>query len=93
MAAVVINSWAVATVILLKIMATLVGVFLVYLIFFLGTAVRNNIKSLILLARPINGTYVTVNGYGKVNGNNDIAMTTIGYSNTDKDVGQSAGGQ
>ena len=68
-------------------MATLVGVFLVYLIFFLGTAVRNNIKKFNFIgqADKMERT-VTVNGYGKVNGNNDIAMTTIGYSNTDKDV-------
>jgi uncharacterized protein YggE len=29
---------------------------------------------------------IGINGYGKVTGNNDIAMTTIGFSNTDKDV-------
>ena len=29
---------------------------------------------------------ITVNGTGKVNGSNDIAITTLGYSNTDKDV-------
>lgn len=30
--------------------------------------------------------FLTVTGYGKVVGTNDIAMTTIGYSNVDKDV-------
>lgn len=29
---------------------------------------------------------ITVSGYGKVVGTNDVAMTTIGYSNVDKDV-------
>ena len=29
---------------------------------------------------------ITVNGMGKVSGKNDIAMTTIGFSNIDKDV-------
>ena len=29
---------------------------------------------------------ISVNGFGKVVGSNDIAVTTIGHSNTDKDV-------
>ena len=29
---------------------------------------------------------ITVSGYGKVTGSNDIAQTTIGFSNTDKDI-------
>lgn len=70
-----------------KIMATLMGVLLVYLIFFVGTVVRNNIKKFDYIGKADRmERTITVNGYGKVNGNNDIAMTTIGYSNTDKDV-------
>ena len=68
-------------------MLTLVGVLVVYGIFFLGTLIRNNVKKFdyIGMADKAERT-VTISGYGKVTGNNDIAVTTIGYSNTDKDV-------
>lgn len=70
-----------------KIMLTLVGVLLVYIIFYFGTIIRNNIKEFNYIgqASKMERT-ITVNGYGKITGNNDIAVTTIGYSNTDKDV-------
>lgn len=70
-----------------KIMFTLLGVLLVYIIFYFGTVIRNNIKdySYIGKAARMERT-VTINGFGKVTGSNDIAVTTIGYSNTDKDV-------
>jgi multidrug efflux pump subunit AcrB len=52
-----------------------------------GTLIRNNIKeyNFIGKADKMERSF-TINGYGKVTGNNDIAVTSIGYSNTDKDV-------
>ncbi len=70
-----------------KFMSALVGVLLVYVIFYFGTMIRNNIKAYQYIGRADKmERAVTVNGYGKVTGNNDIAVTSIGYSNTDKDV-------
>lgn len=70
-----------------KIMKTLLGILLVYIIVFVGTEIRLNGKkyNYVGKADKMERTIV-VSGYGKVNGNNDIAVTTIGYSNTDKDV-------
>ncbi len=70
-----------------KILYTLIGVFLVYLIFYLGTLMRLNMKQFFYVgqADQMERT-ITVNGYGKMNGINNIAVTTIGYNNTDKDV-------
>lgn len=70
-----------------KILWTFAGVLLVYAIFWLGTMVRNNIKKFDFIghADKMERTLL-INGYGKANGSNDIAVTTIGYSNTDKDV-------
>jgi len=70
-----------------KILLTLFGVFIVYLIFYVGTLMRNNIKKFETIghADKMERT-IMINGYGKVSGNNDIAMTTLGYSNIDKDV-------
>ena len=70
-----------------KILHTLFGILLVYMIFFLGTLINNNIKKntyIGLADRPIKTINVT--GYAKVNASNDIAVTTLGYSNTDKSV-------
>ncbi len=70
-----------------KLMLTLLGVLLVYGIFLVGTMVRNNIKKYDYIGKADRmERTLMVNGYGKINGNNDIAMTTIGFSNTDKDV-------
>ena len=70
-----------------KILMTIVGILLVNFIFYFGILIRNNAKkyNFIGMADKQERT-ITVNGLGKVSGNNDIAMTTIGYSNTDKDV-------
>lgn len=70
-----------------KLFITFFAIFLVYGIFYVGTLIRNNIKvySFIGKADRTERT-ITVNGNGKVVGSNDIAMTTIGYSNVDKDV-------
>lgn len=70
-----------------KILLTLVGVLLVYLIFFIGTLLRNNIKTFNYIgqADQMERT-ITVTGYGKVTAKNDIAMTTLGYTNRDVDV-------
>jgi uncharacterized protein YggE len=70
-----------------KLMITFLGILLVYGIFFVGTLIRNNIKSYQYIGKAprMQGT-VTVSGVGKVNGSNDIAVTTLGYSNVNKDV-------
>lgn len=70
-----------------KIIMTLVAVLAVYLIFFLGAAARNQMKKYDFIGRAdrLERT-ITVNGFGKVTGDNDIAVTSIGFSNTDKDV-------
>jgi len=70
-----------------KLLLTLVGILLVYGIFFLGTLIRNNAKKYFYIGRADSSERsLVVSGYGKVSGNNDIAVTTIGYSNTDKEV-------
>lgn len=70
-----------------KILATLLGILLVYLTFYVGTLTRNNIRkySYIGMADQMERT-ITIVGYGKVDAKNDIALTTLGYSNTDKDI-------
>lgn len=70
-----------------KIIITLVGVLLVYTIVYVGSLMRNNLKQYDYIGvADASERTVTVTGYGKMNGKNDIAMTTIGYTNTDKDV-------
>lgn len=70
-----------------KIMMTLLGVLLVYVIFLTGTLIRNNIKKFVYIGKADRmERTVVITGYGKVMGKNDIAVTTIGYSNTNKDV-------
>lgn len=70
-----------------KIILTIVGILLVYCVFFVGTLIRNNVKKFDFIGKAdrIERTIAVV-GIGKVNGSNDIAVTTIGYSNTNKDV-------
>jgi len=70
-----------------KLLATLFGVALVYVIFFMGTLINNNIKKNQFIGKMDKSErMITVNGLGKVIGTNNIAVTTIGYSNTDKEV-------
>ncbi|MFA6423711.1 MAG: SIMPL domain-containing protein [Candidatus Magasanikbacteria bacterium] len=70
-----------------KLIKTLIGILLVYLIVFTGTLIRNNGKKYFTIGKADTmERTIMVAGYGKVSGNNDIAVTTIGYSNTDKDV-------
>ncbi len=70
-----------------KILFTLVGVLIVYLIFFVGTMMRNNIRTYDFIGQmDQTERMVTVTGVGKATGKNDIAMTSIGYTNTDMDV-------
>lgn len=70
-----------------KLIMTFLGVLLVYVIVFVGTLIRNNVKKheFIGKADRMEKT-ITVAGFGKVNGSNDIAVTTMGYSNTNKNV-------
>jgi len=70
-----------------KIMVVLVAILLVYLICYLGTIIRNNSKSFSFIGKADRSERtIVVTGMGKVTSTNDIAVTTIGYSNTDKDV-------
>ena len=70
-----------------KLLMTFVAILLVYGIFYVGTLIRNNIKQYDFIGKAdrVERT-ITVNGSGKITGNNDIAMTTVGYSNVDKDI-------
>lgn len=70
-----------------KLIMTLVGVAMVYFIFYLGTLINNNLKKHDTIGKMDKSErMITVNGMGKVTGNNNIAVTTIGYSNTSKEV-------
>ncbi len=70
-----------------KMLFTLLGVLMVYGIFYFGTLINNNLKKYQYIGRADKSErMITVNGMGKVTGNNNIAVTTIGYSNTDKEV-------
>lgn len=70
-----------------KILMTLFGVLLVYLTFYLVTLMRNNLKTFETIGRADKmERTVTVNGTGKVTAKNDIAVTTIGYTNIDIDL-------
>ncbi len=70
-----------------KIIKTLAGILLVYVIFYVGTLVHNNLKKYEYIGKAEKAERtMTITGYGKVNGTNDIAVTTIGYTNTDQDV-------
>ena len=70
-----------------KIIMTLIGVLLVYVIFYVGTLMRNNIKQYFYIgqADKMERT-IMVTGMGKMTTSNDVAVTTMGYANTDKDV-------
>lgn len=70
-----------------KILLTLVGILIVYVIFLVGSMVRNDMKKFYFIGKADKMEHtIVVNGYGKVTGQNDIAVTNIGYSNTNKDV-------
>jgi len=70
-----------------KILMTLLGVLIVYLTFYLGTLMRNNVKKYnsIGMADQQERT-ITVNGVAKITAKNDIAVTTVGYTNIDLDI-------
>ncbi len=70
-----------------KILMTLFGILLVYLTFYLGTLMRNNLKKYnsIGIADKMERT-VTVSGVGKISAKNDIAVTTVGYTNINLDL-------
>lgn len=62
-----------------KIMLTLFGILLAYLIFLVGTLIRNNIKTYAYIGRAdrLERT-ITIDGQGKVTAAPDIAVTTMG---------------
>jgi uncharacterized protein YggE len=71
-----------------KIIMVILAVLLLYGIFYIGAVGRNAVKSYQFIGKaPQNERSISINGYGKVTGRNDIAVTTIGFSNTDKEVG------
>ncbi len=71
-----------------KIIMVIMAVFLLYGIFYIGALSRNSIKSYQFIGKaPQSERSISINGYGKITGRNDIAVTTIGFSNTDKEVG------
>lgn len=70
-----------------KMLAVLIGVFLVYLIFYFGTLISKNLKEYNQIGIADKTERVlTVSGNGSVTADNNIAITTIGFSNTDEDV-------
>lgn len=72
-----------------KILMTLVGVLIVYLTFYIGTLMRNNIKKYDTIGQAAqNERTITINGTGKVTVKNDVAVTTIGYTNSAPEVGR-----
>lgn len=72
-----------------KMILTLVGLLLVYIIFYLGTLINNNIKTNQYIGKADKSErMITVSGMGKAVGQNNIAVTTIGYSNTALEVSE-----
>jgi uncharacterized protein YggE len=70
-----------------RLLLVILGLLLVYLVVFVGTLIRNNMKKYEYIGKADRmERTIVINGFGKVSGNNDIAVTTIGYSNVDKDV-------
>jgi hypothetical protein len=70
-----------------KIIMTLIGVLLVYGVAYIGTLVRENIKKYDYIGMtPKQERTIVVAGYGKITGGNDIALMTLGYTNTSTDV-------
>ena len=70
-----------------KMIGVLLAILIVYAIVYFGTLIKNNLKQFYYIGKADRmERTIVVNGNGRVSGNNDIAVTTIGYSNTDKDV-------
>lgn len=70
-----------------KILITLFGVLLVYVTLYLGTLMRNNVKKYETIGRADKmERTVTVNGTAKITAKNDLAVTTIGFTNIDFDI-------
>lgn len=70
-----------------KILLTLFGILLVYVTFYVGVLSRNVMEQYYHIGQADESERtITVTGYGKVEAKNDIAVTTLGYTNTDADV-------
>lgn len=70
-----------------KLLMILAGVLLVYGIVYLGAITRNASKQYFSIGKADKmERTITVSGIGKVNAENNLAVTTIGYNNTDKDI-------
>jgi len=71
-----------------KIIMVILAVLLLYSIFYIAALSRNAVKNYDFIGKaPQNERSISITGYGKVTGRNDIAVTTIGFSNVDKEVG------
>ncbi len=72
-----------------KIFSALLGIFLVYLIFFLGTLIRNNLVTYDTIGKADKmERTITIDGQGKVTVKPDIGMTTIGMLADGKTVAE-----
>ncbi len=70
-----------------KILVALTCVLIVYGVIYLDTLVNFKTKEYGYIGKASRmERTITITGTGKVQGRNDVAMTTLGYSNTDKDV-------
>jgi uncharacterized protein YggE len=70
-----------------KILVALTCVLIVYGVIYLDTLVNFKTKEYGYIGKADRmERTITITGTGKVQGRNDVAMTTLGYSNTDKDV-------
>ena len=70
-----------------KIFATLFGILLVYIIFLVGTMIRNNMQRYFVIGHaPVQEQTITLEATGKVTAKPNIAMTTIGMTETSSTV-------
>ena len=71
------------------ILMTFVGVLIVYLTFYVGALMRNEVKKYNYIGQAEQmERMITINGTAKVTAINNIAVTTVGYTNIDSDVGK-----
>ncbi|MFH1292172.1 MAG: SIMPL domain-containing protein [bacterium] len=70
-----------------KIIMTLFGVLLAYLIFFLGTLINNNIKKAEYIGKPEKmERTITVVGYGRATGNKSATAVSVDYASVYKEI-------
>ena len=70
-----------------KLILTLIAILSIYLICYIGTLINNNLKKGKLIGQADKQERtILITGYGKMVSSNNIAVTAMGYSNTDKDI-------